>query len=120
MGEGVAYVAVGGYQFEERGGVHGIDVETGERLWFTPPQALLCEAGPGCSASQSAAVTAIPGAVFSGSADGGMRCWGRGFNGELGNGSKAEDMPFAVTVVGLGMKATAISPWSRVSTKLVA
>jgi polyvinyl alcohol dehydrogenase (cytochrome) len=36
---------------------------------------LLCAAGPGCSASQSAAVTAIPGAVFSGSADGGMRAY---------------------------------------------
>ncbi|HEY0963910.1 MAG TPA: PQQ-binding-like beta-propeller repeat protein [Pseudomonadales bacterium] len=75
VAEGVAYVAVGGYQFDERGGVHGIDVETGERLWFTPPQELLCEAGPGCSASQSAAVTAIPGAVLSGSADGGMRAY---------------------------------------------
>jgi polyvinyl alcohol dehydrogenase (cytochrome) len=75
VAEGVAYVAVGGYQFEERGGIHGIDVETGERLWFTPPQALLCEPGPGCSTSQSAAVTAIPGAVFSGSADGGMRAY---------------------------------------------
>jgi polyvinyl alcohol dehydrogenase (cytochrome) len=75
VGEGIAYVAVGGYQFDERGGVHGIDLETGARLWFTPPQELLCEAGPGCSASQSAAVTAIPGAVFSGSADGGMRAY---------------------------------------------
>ncbi len=75
VAEGVAYVAVGGYQSEERGGVHGIDVETGDRLWFTPPQVLLCAAGAGCSASQSAAVTAIPGAVFSGSADGGMRAY---------------------------------------------
>lgn len=75
VAEGVAYVAVGGYQFDERGGVHGIDAETGARLWFTPPQPLLCAAGPGCSASQSAAVTAIPGAVFSGSADGGMRAY---------------------------------------------
>jgi polyvinyl alcohol dehydrogenase (cytochrome) len=75
VAEGIAYVAVGGFQFDERGGVHGIDVETGERLWFTPPQELLCEPGPGCSASQSAAVTAIPGAVFSGSADGGMRAY---------------------------------------------
>lgn len=75
VAEGVAYVAVGGFQSEERGGVHGIDVDTGARLWFTPPQPLLCAAGPGCSASQSAAVTAIPGAVFSGSADGGMRAY---------------------------------------------
>ncbi len=75
VADGIAFVPVGGFQFEERGGVHGIDVDTGERLWFTPPSPLLCEAGPGCSASQSAAVTAIPGAVFSGSADGGMRAY---------------------------------------------
>jgi polyvinyl alcohol dehydrogenase (cytochrome) len=75
VADGVAYVAVGGFQSDERGGVHGIDVATGERLWFTPPQDLLCAPGPGCSASQSAAVTAIPGAVLSGSADGGMRAY---------------------------------------------
>lgn len=75
VAEGNAYVAVGGYQSEERGGVHAIDLASGERRWFTPPEALLCMAGPGCSASQSAAVTAIPGAVLSGSADGGMRAY---------------------------------------------
>lgn len=75
VAEGNAYVAVGGYQSEERGGVHAIDLASGERRWFSPPEALLCMAGPGCSASQSAAVTAIPGAVLSGSADGGMRAY---------------------------------------------
>ncbi len=75
VADGNAYVAVGGYQFEERGGIHAIDIETGERRWYTPPSDLLCEAGRGCSQSQSAAVTAIPGAVFSGSADGGMRVY---------------------------------------------
>jgi polyvinyl alcohol dehydrogenase (cytochrome) len=75
VADGVAYVPVGGFQFPERGGVHGIDIGTGERLWFTPPADALCTAGPGCSTSQSAAVTAIPGAVFSGSADGGMRAY---------------------------------------------
>jgi polyvinyl alcohol dehydrogenase (cytochrome) len=72
-GNGLAYVAVGGYIFTEGGGIHGIDLETGARAWYTPPQDLLCAAGPGCSATQSAAVTAIDGAVFSGAADGGMR-----------------------------------------------
>lgn len=75
VAEGIAYVPVGGFQSEERGGMHGIDVVTGERRWFTPPQPALCMEGPGCSTSQSAAVTAIPGAVFSGSADGGMRAY---------------------------------------------
>lgn len=75
VGNGLAYVAVGGYIFTEGGGIHGIDLETGQRVWYTPPQDLLCAAGPGCSATQSAAVTAVDGAVFSGSADGGMRAY---------------------------------------------
>ncbi len=73
VGEGLAYVAVGGYFRDDTGGIHAIDLETGERVWFTPPQPLLCGGGRGCSGVQSAAVTAIPGGVFSGSADGGMR-----------------------------------------------
>lgn len=75
VADDLVFVPVGGYQFEERGGIHGIDLASGERRWYTPPEPLLCEAGPGCSQSQSAAVTAIPGAVFSGSADGGMRAY---------------------------------------------
>jgi polyvinyl alcohol dehydrogenase (cytochrome) len=71
----VAFVAVGGYRAAETGGIHGIDIDTGQRLWFKPAQAPLCSAGPGCGPTQSAAVTAIPGAVFSGSQDGGMRAY---------------------------------------------
>ena len=73
VGEGLAYVAVGGYFRDDTGGIHAIDLATGERVWYTPPQAPLCGGGRGCSSVQSAAVTAIPGGVFSGSADGGMR-----------------------------------------------
>jgi polyvinyl alcohol dehydrogenase (cytochrome) len=73
VGEGIVYVAVGGYFRDDTGGIHAIDLETGERVWFTPPEEPLCGGGRGCSGVQSAAVTAIPGGVFSGSADGGMR-----------------------------------------------
>ncbi len=38
-----------------------------------PP--VVCKAGPGCSSAQSAALTSIPGVVFSGSADGAMRAY---------------------------------------------
>jgi polyvinyl alcohol dehydrogenase (cytochrome) len=70
------YVAVGGYTNAETGGIHAIDIDTGERVWYTPPQPLLCAPpGPTCSATQAAAVTAVPGAVFSGSADGGLRAY---------------------------------------------
>lgn len=71
-----AYVAVSGYFNAETGGIHAVAIETGARIWYTPPQDLLCSpAGPGCSATQAAAVTAVPGAVFSGSADGGLRAY---------------------------------------------
>ena len=71
-----AYVAVSGYFNSETGGIHAVNINTGERVWYTPPQDLLCSPpGPGCSPTQSAAVTALPGAVLSGSADGGLRAY---------------------------------------------
>lgn len=70
------YAPVGGYFNEETGGIHAVDIDTGERIWFTPPQPLLCDPpGTTCSATQAAAATAIPGAVFSGAADGGLRAY---------------------------------------------
>jgi polyvinyl alcohol dehydrogenase (cytochrome) len=70
-----AFFAVADVGSEQAGGVHAVDLLTGEPEWFAPPQDLLCAAGPGCSAVQSAALTAIPGAVFSGGQDGGMRAY---------------------------------------------
>jgi len=57
------------------GGVHAVDLATGQRVWYTPPQPPACRAGPGCSAAQSAALTSIPGVVFAGSADGAVRAY---------------------------------------------
>ncbi len=70
-----AYFAVADQMTDEPGGVHGVDLATGERAWFTPPPEPVCEPGPGCSAAQSAALTSIPGIVFAGSADGAMRAY---------------------------------------------
>jgi polyvinyl alcohol dehydrogenase (cytochrome) len=75
VADGKTYVGASGYSLPDSGGIHAIDVETGERAWYSPPQDLLCQAGFGCRATQSAAVTAIPGAVFSGAADGGLRVY---------------------------------------------
>ncbi|MES2604697.1 MAG: PQQ-binding-like beta-propeller repeat protein [Pseudomonadota bacterium] len=75
VADGKAYVAAGGYTNPASGGIHGIDLETGKSVWVTGPQDLLCQPGPGCRGTQSAAVTAVPGAVFSGAADGGMRAY---------------------------------------------
>ncbi len=75
VADGLAYAGAGGYSDPESGGIHGIDLETGRGVWVAGPQDLLCQPGFGCRATQSAAVTAIPGAVFSGAADGGMRAY---------------------------------------------
>jgi len=77
-----AYFAVADQRTEQPGGLHGVDLATGERVWFTPPADLLCAQGPSCGPAQSAAVTSIPGVVFSGSMDGGLRAYDSG-NGEI-------------------------------------
>ena len=53
------------------GGLFAFNLQTGERVWYTPPAP--CGTRPRCSPAQSAAVTAIPGVVFSGSVDGHLR-----------------------------------------------
>jgi polyvinyl alcohol dehydrogenase (cytochrome) len=57
------------------GGLHAVDLATGARAWFAPPPSpLLCgEPSRRCNAAQSAAITVIPGVVFSGAFDGGVR-----------------------------------------------
>ncbi|HEU5294483.1 MAG TPA: PQQ-binding-like beta-propeller repeat protein [Burkholderiaceae bacterium] len=55
------------------GGIFALDVETGKSVWQTPHPG--CQDKPGCSPAQSAAVTAIPGVVFSGGLDGHLRAY---------------------------------------------
>ena len=56
------------------GGLHALDLKSGAIVWSARPAA--CPATQViCSPAQSAAVTAIPGAVFSGSLDGHMRAY---------------------------------------------
>ena len=57
------------------GGLHAVRLDTGERVWFAPPAEPVCEPGPGCNAAQIAAITVIPGIVFSGSNDGAVRAY---------------------------------------------
>jgi len=70
-----AYFGVSDFLAKEPGGMHAVNLETGERVWYTPPQPKLCGTGQQCNAAQGAAVTAIPGVLFSGSADGGLRAY---------------------------------------------
>lgn len=71
----LAYFAVASNLTQAPGGMHGVDLETGQRVWFTPPATPLCKASATCSPAQTAAVTSIPGAVFSASRDGGIRAY---------------------------------------------
>ena len=63
------------YQLDptQGGGMFAFRVDNGERMWQTPPPG--CSDRRPCSPAQSAAVTAIPGAVFSGSLDGHLRAY---------------------------------------------
>lgn len=53
------------------GGLWALNAATGEKVWKTPHPG--CGDKPGCSPAQSAAVSAIPGVVFSGGLDGHLR-----------------------------------------------
>ena len=55
------------------GGLFAIDPSTGQTIWTKPHPG--CGDKPGCSPAQSAAVTAIPGVVFSGGLDGHLRAY---------------------------------------------
>jgi polyvinyl alcohol dehydrogenase (cytochrome) len=56
------------------GGLHAFDLKTGATVWDAKPTP--CPEGKTiCSPAQSAAVTAIPGVVFSGSVDGHLRAY---------------------------------------------
>ena len=74
--ERYAYFGVGDSTTNAPGGMVAVNLATGARVWRTPPEKTLCGApGRDCNAAQGAAVTAIPGAVLSGSYDGGLRAY---------------------------------------------
>jgi polyvinyl alcohol dehydrogenase (cytochrome) len=70
-----AYFAVSDITRPKPGGLHAVALATGERVWMTPPPAAECGAGRGCNGAQSAALTVIPDAIFSGSNDGALRAY---------------------------------------------
>jgi polyvinyl alcohol dehydrogenase (cytochrome) len=57
------------------GGLFAVRLASGEKAWQTLPSKSACQDRPNCSPSQSSAVTAIPGAVFSGAMDGHLRAY---------------------------------------------
>ncbi len=66
-----------GYRLEldpnQGGGLFALSLATGEKVWSAKPAS--CGDRKNCSPAQSAAVTVIPGAVFSGSVDGHLRAY---------------------------------------------
>jgi polyvinyl alcohol dehydrogenase (cytochrome) len=57
-------------------GIAALDIATGKKIWHTPsPKSDCVTEGRQCSNAQSAAVTAIPGVVFSGAMDGHFRAY---------------------------------------------
>jgi polyvinyl alcohol dehydrogenase (cytochrome) len=59
----------------EQGGLWALRLTTGEQVWQTPSPAVTCPAPRGCNPAQSAAISVIPGAVFSGALNGYLRAY---------------------------------------------
>jgi polyvinyl alcohol dehydrogenase (cytochrome) len=55
------------------GGLTALKVSDGSKVWFAPPPE--CGTRPGCSPAQSAALTSLPGVVFSGTLGGFLRAY---------------------------------------------
>ena len=71
-----AYFAVSDFRLENPGGLHAVNLVSGQRAWLTPAPPPACSGpAPNCSGAQSAAITVIPGVVFSGSVDGALRAY---------------------------------------------
>jgi polyvinyl alcohol dehydrogenase (cytochrome) len=83
------------------GGLTALAVETGERAWYAPPSTCAPER-PVCSPAQPAAVTAIPGVVFSGAVDGHIRAFSAADGGVLWEFDTAREFDTVNGVPGRG------------------
>ncbi len=68
-----AYFPVSDIRTPKPGGLHAVNLTTGERAWYVAPAPLKCAAGPNCNAALISAPTVIPGVIFAGSNDGSLR-----------------------------------------------
>jgi len=70
------YVPVAEIYAPMPGGLHAVQLATGARAWYAPPETPACgKPSRACSSAQFSAVTAIPGIVFSPSNDGEVRAY---------------------------------------------
>ncbi len=71
-----AYFAVSDFRLDNPGGLHAVNLVSGQRAWMTPAPPPVCSGpSPNCSGAQSAAISVIPGVVLSGSVDGALRAY---------------------------------------------
>src|SRR6185295_15068518 len=71
-----AYFAVADGNSPQPGGLHAVTLATGARVWSATAPPPVCGApGRGCNSALLAAITVIPGAVLTGSNDGGIRAY---------------------------------------------
>ena len=95
------YVAISDYVGPTRskgGGIAAFRIADGEKLWHTP--GIPCPSGrERCSPAQSAAVTAIPGVVFSGALDGFIRAYSTEDGSVLWSYDTVRDYPQSVNGV---------------------
>jgi polyvinyl alcohol dehydrogenase (cytochrome) len=71
-----AYFPVAEIYAPAPGGLHAVQLGTGMRDWFAPPPPPVCGTlSRACSGAQFAAITVIPGIVFSPSNDGAVRAY---------------------------------------------
>lgn len=100
-----AYFPVSDMSSPTPGGLHAVDLLTGERAWYVPPATPKCAAGRGCNSAQASAVTVIPGVVFSGANDGMLRAYSTKDGAVLWEVSTAGDY---TTVNGIPAKGASI------------
>lgn len=84
------------------GGLFALRTNTGEKVWHMPAPASGCAGKAQCSPSQSAAVTVIPGVVFSGSVDGHLRAYAAESGRILWDFDTAQEYPTVNGVKGRG------------------
>jgi polyvinyl alcohol dehydrogenase (cytochrome) len=59
-------------------GITAVDFATGQTVWSTPAPTVTCTVPQGCIPGQAAAISVIPGAVFSGALNGHFRAYATG------------------------------------------
>jgi polyvinyl alcohol dehydrogenase (cytochrome) len=97
------------FALNQVGGMAAVDMVTGERLWFTPLAPAEIPGEPP-RPGQSAAVTAIPGVVFSGGWDGSLRAIAAGRGNVIWEYNTARDFTTVNGVPGKGGSMGAPGP----------